>query len=175
LHCTRIAPVVCVYATFLNRAFDQVLMDVAMHRMQVTIVLDRAGVIGPDGPTHHGMWDLSLLGAIPGMRVAAPRGATRLRALLHEAVAHPGPSALRFPKGAPEHELPARGGIGTADLLVQHGMGGVLLLPVGPCAATAMVAAARPRPGRRKCHRPPVGCCPSTRPWSPRPTRSGSW
>jgi 1-deoxy-D-xylulose-5-phosphate synthase len=135
-------PVVCVYATFLNRAFDQTLMDVAMHRLPVTLVLDRAGVTGPDGPSHHGMWDLSLLGAIPGMRLAAPRDATRLRALLHDAVGHSGPSALRFPKGAPERELPARGGIGTADVLVQHGTGGVLLLPVGPCAAPALVAAA---------------------------------
>ncbi|GAA5115450.1 1-deoxy-D-xylulose-5-phosphate synthase [Pseudonocardia adelaidensis] len=135
-------PVVCVYATFLNRAFDQTLMDVALHRLPVTLVLDRAGVTGPDGPSHHGMWDLSLLGAVPGMRVAAPRDATRLRALLRDAVADAGPTALRFPKGAPERELPACGRIGTADVLARHGSGGVLLLPVGPCAAPALAAAA---------------------------------
>ena len=72
-------PVVCIYSTFLNRAFDQVLMDVAMHRQPVTFVLDRAGITGPDGASHHGMWDLAVLGIVPGMRVAAPRDATRLR------------------------------------------------------------------------------------------------
>src|SRR5690606_30206625 len=80
-------PVVAIYATFLNRAFDQVLMDVALHRLGVTFVLDRAGITGPDGPSHHGMWDLSLLGVVPGMRVAAPRDEATLREELHEAVA----------------------------------------------------------------------------------------
>ncbi|MDQ1684245.1 MAG: 1-deoxy-D-xylulose-5-phosphate synthase, partial [Frankiaceae bacterium] len=94
-------PVVCVYATFLNRAFDQVLMDVALHKLPVTFVLDRAGVTGEDGPSHNGMWDLSLLGVVPGMRVAAPRDATRLRELLREAVDYDGgPTALRFPKAS---------------------------------------------------------------------------
>ncbi|MGN6245529.1 MAG: 1-deoxy-D-xylulose-5-phosphate synthase, partial [Motilibacteraceae bacterium] len=80
-------PVVCVYATFLNRAVDQVLLDVAMHRLPVTFVLDRAGVTGSDGPSHHGMWDVSLLGVVPGMRLAAPRDEASLRELLGEAVA----------------------------------------------------------------------------------------
>ncbi|MGY2063636.1 1-deoxy-D-xylulose-5-phosphate synthase, partial [Nocardia gipuzkoensis] len=94
-------PVVAVYSTFLNRAFDQVLLDVALHRLPVTFVLDRAGVTGPDGPSHHGMWDLTLLGAVPGLRVAAPRDATRLRELLDEAVAdETGPTAVRFPKAS---------------------------------------------------------------------------
>src|SRR5581483_11900280 len=91
-------PVVAIYATFFNRAFDQVLTDVALHALPVTFVLDRAGITGPDGPSHNGMWDLSLLGVVPGMRVAAPRDAARLRAQLREAIAHPGPAAVRFPK-----------------------------------------------------------------------------
>ncbi|MGH3572415.1 MAG: 1-deoxy-D-xylulose-5-phosphate synthase, partial [Pseudonocardiaceae bacterium] len=107
-------PVVCVYATFLNRAFDQVLMDVALHHLPVTLVLDRAGVTGNDGPSHNGMWDLSLLGVVPGIRVAAPRDAPRLRVLLNEAIAHPGPAAVRFPKGAVGPDLPAIGRIGGA-------------------------------------------------------------
>src|SRR5581483_2911703 len=90
-------PVVALYATFLNRAFDQVLLDVALHKLPVTFVLDRAGVTGSDGPSHNGMWDLSLLGMVPGMRVAAPRDAANLVSLLGEAVAvSDGPTALRF-------------------------------------------------------------------------------
>ncbi len=135
-------PVVCVYATFLNRAFDQVLMDVALHRLPVTFVLDRAGVTGNDGPSHNGMWDLSLLGVVPGMRVAAPRDASRLRALLREAVKHPGPATVRFPKGAVGPELPGIGRIGGADLWARNGCGGVLIVAAGACARAAVVAAA---------------------------------
>lgn len=80
-------PAVCLYATFLTRAVDQVLMDVALHRLPVTFVLDRAGITGEDGPSHHGMWDLSLLGAGPGLRVGPPRDGARLRALLRAAIA----------------------------------------------------------------------------------------
>ncbi|MGH3784094.1 MAG: transketolase C-terminal domain-containing protein, partial [Pseudonocardiaceae bacterium] len=130
------------YATFLNRAFDQVLMDVALHRLPVTFVLDRAGVTGNDGPSHNGMWDLSLLGVVPGMRVAAPRDASRLRALLREAIKHPGPAAVRFPKGAVGPESPAIGRIGGADLLARNGCGGVLIVAAGACARAAVVAAA---------------------------------
>src|SRR5204862_495835 len=79
-------PVVALYSTFLNRAFDQLLMDVALHRQPVTVVLDRSGVTGSDGPSHNGMWDLSLLGIVPGIRVAAPRDAHSLREQLREAV-----------------------------------------------------------------------------------------
>ena len=111
-------PVVCVYSTFLNRAFDQVMMDVALHRLAVTFVLDRAGITGSDGPSHHGMWDLSLLGMVPGMRVAAPRDGEQLRLLLREAVAHrDGPAALRFPKADVGPALPAVGRLGSADVL----------------------------------------------------------
>jgi 1-deoxy-D-xylulose-5-phosphate synthase len=134
-------PVVCVYATFLNRAFDQVLMDVALHALPVTFVLDRAGVTGNDGPSHNGMWDLSLLGVVPGMRVAAPRDAVRLRAQLREAIAHPGPAALRFPKGAVGPDLPAIGRIGAADVLARTGCGGVLIVAAGACARSAVAAA----------------------------------
>ncbi|MCZ9344420.1 1-deoxy-D-xylulose-5-phosphate synthase, partial [Streptomyces sp. TRM76130] len=91
-------PVVCLYATFLNRAVDQIMMDVALHGLPVTFVLDRAGITGPDGPSHHGMWDLALLATVPGMRVAAPRDTVRLAELLDEALAvSDGPTALRFP------------------------------------------------------------------------------
>jgi 1-deoxy-D-xylulose-5-phosphate synthase len=134
-------PVVCVYATFLNRAFDQVLMDVALHALPVTFVLDRAGVTGNDGPSHNGMWDLSLLGVVPGMRVAAPRDAARLRAQLREAIAHPGPAAVRFPKGAVGPDLPAIGRIGAVDVLARTGCGGVLIVAAGACARPAVAAA----------------------------------
>ncbi|GIF68562.1 1-deoxy-D-xylulose-5-phosphate synthase [Asanoa ishikariensis] len=111
-------PVVCVYSTFLNRALDQVLMDVALHRLPVTFVLDRAGITGSDGPSHHGMWDLSVLGMVPGMRVAAPRDGDQLRLLLREAVAHRGgPAALRFPKADVGPALAAVGRLGSADVL----------------------------------------------------------
>ena len=92
-------PVVALYATFLNRAFDQVLMDVALHRAGVTFVLDRAGITGPDGPSHHGMWDLALLQVVPGIRIAAPRDAVTLREELREAVAvDDAPTVLRWSK-----------------------------------------------------------------------------
>jgi 1-deoxy-D-xylulose-5-phosphate synthase len=135
-------PVVCVYATFLNRAFDQVLMDVALHRLPVTFVLDRAGVTGSDGPSHNGMWDLSVLGIVPGMRVAAPRDGDRLRALLREAVDHAGgPTAIRFPKAEVSGQLPPVGRLGSADLLRGDPGAEVLLLPVGPLAEVALEAA----------------------------------
>ncbi|MFB9905967.1 1-deoxy-D-xylulose-5-phosphate synthase [Allokutzneria oryzae] len=138
-------PVVCLYSTFLNRAFDQVLMDVALHGLPVTFVLDRAGITGNDGASHHGMWDLSLLGLVPGIRVAAPRDEPQLRALLREAVSHSGPTALRFPKGHAGPELPARGRIGGADLLCGGRPGGVLMVVSGACVAAGLDAAARLR------------------------------
>ena len=101
-------PVVAVYATFLNRAFDQVLMDVALHRLPVTFVLDRAGLTGDDGPSHNGMWDLSILGVVPGVRIAAPRDGATLREELREAVAYEqGPTVVRFPKTPLGPDLPA--------------------------------------------------------------------
>jgi 1-deoxy-D-xylulose-5-phosphate synthase len=135
-------PVVCVYATFLNRAFDQVLMDVALHRQPVTVVLDRAGVTGDDGPSHHGVWDLAMLGVVPGIRVAAPRDAVRLRELLREAVAESrGPTVMRFPKAQTGAELTAVGRIGTVDVLRAHADAQVLVVAVGPLAAEAIAAA----------------------------------
>ena len=101
-------PVVAIYSTFLNRAFDQVIMDVALHKLPVTMVLDRSGITGPDGASHNGMWDLSMLGIVPGMRVAAPRDGTRLREELGEALdVNDGPTALRFPKGDVGEDIPA--------------------------------------------------------------------
>ena len=101
-------PVVAIYATFLNRAFDQVLLDVALHRLPVTFVLDRAGITGPDGPSHYGIWDMSVFGVVPGLRIAAPRDAATLRAELREAVAiDDGPTIVRFPTGSVPADLPA--------------------------------------------------------------------
>jgi 1-deoxy-D-xylulose-5-phosphate synthase len=135
-------PVVAVYATFLNRAFDQVLMDVALHRLPVTFVLDRAGITGPDGPSHHGMWDLSLLGAVPGMRVAAPRDAVRLRELLREAVTDiDGPTALRFPKARVGADIESIGRLGNAEVLFACSRADVLLVAVGPMGQLALEAA----------------------------------
>ncbi len=92
-------PVVAIYSTFLNRAFDQIMMDVALHKLPVTMVLDRAGITGSDGASHNGMWDLSMLGIVPGMRVAAPRDATRLREELGEALdIDDGPTAITVPQ-----------------------------------------------------------------------------
>ncbi|WP_051467895.1 1-deoxy-D-xylulose-5-phosphate synthase [Actinomadura oligospora] len=138
-------PVFAVYATFLNRAFDQVLMDVALHRLPVTFALDRSGVTGDDGASHNGMWDLSILSLVPGMRVAVPRDGTRLRELLRECVAiEDGPSAIRYPKGSVAADVPAVGKIGEMDVLARHdGANGtrVLLVVAGSLAATALEAA----------------------------------
>ena len=115
-------PVVAVYATFLNRAFDQVLMDVAMHQLGVTFVLDRSGVTGDDGASHNGMWDMSFLQVVPGLRLAAPRDATRLRELLREAVVvDDAPTVVRFPKGPPTDDIPTLDRVGDLDVLVRDG------------------------------------------------------
>ncbi len=137
-------PVVCLYATFLNRAFDQVLMDVALHRQPVVFVLDRAGVTGPDGPSHHGVWDTSILQAVPGLAIAAPRDATRLRAQLRQAMAQEdGPAVVRFPKGAVGDDVPAVGRVGGTDVLRQAERPDVLLVAVGPMATTGLQVAER--------------------------------
>ena len=138
-------PVVAVYATFINRAFDQVLMDVALHRAGVTFVLDRAGVTGTDGPSHHGMWDLSILQVVPHIRLAAPRDAKRLREELQEAVAiDDAPTVIRFPKGsvAPELEATRRTTDGV-DVLAEAPHQDVLIVAVGPMAHMAMDVRAR--------------------------------
>jgi 1-deoxy-D-xylulose-5-phosphate synthase len=133
-------PVVAVYATFINRAFDQVLMDVALHKAGVTFVLDRAGVTGPDGPSHHGMWDLSILQVVPHIRLAAPRDAKRLREELHEAIAiDDAPTVVRFPKGAVSPELDAvRRTEDGVDILCEAAHKDVLIVAVGPMAHLAM-------------------------------------
>ncbi|WP_432542598.1 1-deoxy-D-xylulose-5-phosphate synthase [Kineococcus sp. SYSU DK002] len=139
-------PVVALYATFLNRAFDQVLMDVALHRAGVTFVLDRAGVTGPDGPSHHGMWDLALLQVVPGIRIAAPRDAATLREELAEAVAvDDAPTVLRWPKGSVGDDVPAEHRLPDGvDVLTQAPEDGrdVLLVAVGALATTALEVAA---------------------------------
>jgi 1-deoxy-D-xylulose-5-phosphate synthase len=137
-------PVVAVYATFLNRAFDQVLMDVALHRCGVTFVLDRAGVTGNDGASHNGMWDLSILQVVPGLRLAAPRDGVRVQELLREAVTvDDAPTVLRIPKGAPPAEIPAVGKAGGADVLVRKGTRDVLVVGVGAMAGVAVGVAER--------------------------------
>ncbi|MBV9447061.1 MAG: 1-deoxy-D-xylulose-5-phosphate synthase [Streptosporangiaceae bacterium] len=139
-------PVVAIYSTFLNRAFDQTLMDVALHELPVTLVLDRAGVTGPDGASHHGMWDGSILQIIPGMRIAAPRDATRVAELLNEAVGFAGPAAVRFPKGNVGGEVEAVAKLGSMDVLRSPAAGlgaDVLLLGAGPMALTGLEVADR--------------------------------
>jgi 1-deoxy-D-xylulose-5-phosphate synthase len=137
-------PVVAVYATFLNRAFDQVLMDVALHKCGVTFVLDRSGVTGDDGASHNGMWDMSILQVVPGLRLAAPRDGARLRELLAEAVAvEDAPTVIRFPKGPPPADIEAVGKAGGADVLVRKGRKDVLIVAVGSMATTAVDVAER--------------------------------
>jgi 1-deoxy-D-xylulose-5-phosphate synthase len=138
-------PVVAVYATFLNRAFDQVLLDAALHRAPVTFVLDRAGVTGDDGPSHNGMWDLSVLQVVPGLSIAAPRDEPTLRALLREAVGtSTGPTVVRFPKGALPAPLPPVARRAGMDVLAEHGSTtDVLIVAVGAMAGTAVATAQR--------------------------------
>ncbi|MGW2297963.1 1-deoxy-D-xylulose-5-phosphate synthase [Streptomyces violaceorubidus] len=135
-------PVVAVYATFLNRAFDQLLMDVALHRCGVTFVLDRAGVTGVDGASHNGMWDMSVLQVVPGLRIAAPRDADQLRAQLREAVAvDDAPTLLRFPKESVGPAVPAVDRIGGLDVLHAADRPEVLLVSVGVMAPVCLGAA----------------------------------
>ncbi|WP_448060166.1 1-deoxy-D-xylulose-5-phosphate synthase [Cellulomonas hominis] len=136
-------PVVAVYATFLNRAFDQVLMDVALHRAGVTFVLDRAGLTGDDGASHNGMWDMAVLGAVPGLRLAAPRDEATLRSALRTAVdVDDAPTVVRYPKGAMVDPLPALETVDDVDVLARHDAAAdatrVLVVGVGPMAATAV-------------------------------------
>ncbi|QXQ15765.1 1-deoxy-D-xylulose-5-phosphate synthase [Skermania piniformis] len=138
-------PVVAVYSTFLNRAFDQVLMDVALLDQPVTFVLHRAGVTGPDGASHNGVWDLSLLGVVPGMRVAAPRDGATLREELAEALAvTTGPTAIRLPKGSVGPDIAAVQRVDGVDVLrlpPGDSSGDVLIVAVGPFAEVALAAA----------------------------------
>jgi 1-deoxy-D-xylulose-5-phosphate synthase len=141
-------PVVAVYSTFLNRAFDQVLMDVALHRAGVTFVLDRAGVTGDDGPSHHGMWDMAVLRVVPGLRLAAPRDEPTLRAALRAAVdVDDAPTVVRYPKGALPDEMPALEDLDGVHVLARHAAGAgassagrVLVVGVGAMAPVALAA-----------------------------------
>ncbi|WP_051970982.1 1-deoxy-D-xylulose-5-phosphate synthase [Kitasatospora azatica] len=141
-------PVVAVYATFLNRAFDQVLMDVALHKLGVTFVLDRAGVTGNDGASHNGMWDMSVLQVVPGLRLAAPRDAEQLKAQLHEALeVDDAPTVVRFPKGEVGPVVPAVEQLGGVDVLQRTQVPGrtgqqILLVSVGTMATACLDAAA---------------------------------
>src|SRR5690606_37537989 len=137
-------PVVAVYATFLNRAFDQVLLDGAMHRLPVTFVLDRAGITGPDGPSHYGIWDMSVFGVVPGLRIAAPRACASLRAQLREAVAvDAGPTIVGFPTGTVAADLPAVRRVGAVDVLAESARTDVLLVAVGSFAGLGVEVATR--------------------------------
>lgn len=135
-------PIVALYSTFLNRAFDQVLMDVALHRQGVTFVLDRAGITGPDGPSHHGMWDASLLGLVPGAYVTAPRDEPRLQAALDTAVTiSDAPSIIRYSKDPAPTSLPAVRAVPGAEVLWESPDAAVLLVAYGALAHTAVDAA----------------------------------
>ena len=140
-------PVVAIYSTFLNRAFDQVLMDVGLHKLPVTLVLDRAGVTGPDGASHHGMWDGSLMQLVPGMKIAAPRDAKRVAELLNESVeVSDGPTVVRFPKGKVGGDVEAVAKIGGMDVLREPAEGlapDVLLVGAGVMAMTGLEIADR--------------------------------
>jgi len=131
-------PVFAVYSTFLNRAFDQVLMDVALHRLGVTFVLDRAGITGPDGPSHHGMWDVGLAGLVPGLRLAEPRDRPRLHdALLQAVETDDGPTMVRFCKDKVPDDLPAVSRLGSLDVLVHAESPQVVVVGCGAMARTA--------------------------------------
>ncbi|UFU04793.1 1-deoxy-D-xylulose-5-phosphate synthase [Ruania halotolerans] len=140
-------PVVSLYATFVNRAFDQLLMDVALHRAGVTITLDRAGITGDDGASHNGMWDLALLRIVPGLQLAAPRDEATLRSALREAVAvSDAPTVVRYPKGALPEPLPAQSRMSGMDVLAREAGDGearVLVVGIGPFAATAVQVVSR--------------------------------
>ena len=136
-------PVVAVYATFLNRAIDQLLMDVALHRLGVTFVLDRSGITGPDGASHHGIWDLALLQAVPGIRIAAPRDAATLERALAEAIGvDDAPTVIRFPKGSIPQSIQAVGQLESGSELLRKSDGkAILIIGLGPFAQLAMEVA----------------------------------
>ena len=137
-------PVVAVYATFLNRAFDQLLMDAGLHKAGVTVVLDRAGVTGTDGPSHNGMWDMTICSVVPGLRLAAPRDGEQLRQALREAVeVSDGPTVLRFPKGDVAEPVARVRQLGSLDVLRETSADTVdlLIVGVGAMAPTAVSVA----------------------------------
>ncbi|WJZ18048.1 1-deoxy-D-xylulose-5-phosphate synthase [Corynebacterium guangdongense] len=144
-------PVVAIYSTFLNRAFDQLLMDVALLKLPVTLVLDRAGVTGTDGASHNGVWDMSLASVIPGIRISAPRDGVELTAQFREALSvDDGPTLVRFPKGGLPEPIEAQTRMSDGvDVLrysdsddEQEGVS-VLIVAIGAMAETALAAAGR--------------------------------
>jgi len=135
-------PVIAIYSTFLNRAFDQLLLDVALHKAGVTFVLDRAGITGDDGPSHHGIWDLALTGIVPNMHVGAPRDGARLKEILRACVEiSNAPSMLRFPKGAVPADIPALERIDGIDVLYRGAAPQVLIISIGSMAGMAIEVA----------------------------------
>ena len=135
-------PVIAIYSTFLNRAFDQLLLDVALHNAGVTFVLDRAGITGDDGPSHHGIWDLALTGIVPHMHVGAPRDGARVKELLRQCIAiDNAPSMIRFPKGAIPADIPALDRIDGIDILHRGDTNQVLVISIGSMAAMALEVA----------------------------------
>jgi 1-deoxy-D-xylulose-5-phosphate synthase len=132
---TGLHPVVAVYATFLNRAFDQVLMDVALHKCGVTFALDRAGVTGPDGASHHGMWDMSMLQLVPGLHLTAPRDGTRLRqALATSLEINDAPSVIRYSKDPLPADIAAVDQVAGLDILLRTEQPRVLVVAYGQLA-----------------------------------------
>jgi 1-deoxy-D-xylulose-5-phosphate synthase len=135
-------PVIAIYSTFLNRAFDQLLLDVALHNAGVTFVLDRAGITGDDGPSHHGIWDLALTGIVPHMHVGAPRDGARLKELLRQCIAiDNAPSMIRFPKGAIPADIPALERVSGIDVLHRGDTNKVLVISIGSMASMALEVA----------------------------------
>jgi len=135
-------PVIAIYSTFLNRAFDQLLLDVALHNAGVTFVLDRSGITGDDGPSHHGIWDLALTGIVPHMHVGAPRDGARVKELLRQCIAiDNAPSMIRFPKGAIPADIPALDRIDGIDILHRGDTNQVLVISIGSMAAMALEVA----------------------------------
>ena len=135
-------PVIAIYSTFLNRAFDQLLLDVALHNAGVTFVLDRAGITGDDGPSHHGIWDLALTGIVPHMHVGAPRDGARVKELLRQCIAiDNAPSMIRFPKGAIPANIPALERVDGIDVLHRGDTNQVLVISIGSMAAMALEVA----------------------------------
>ena len=135
-------PVIAIYSTFLNRAFDQLLLDVALHNAGVTFVLDRAGITGDDGPSHHGIWDLALTGIVPHMHVGAPRDGARVKELLRQCIAiDNAPSMIRFPKGAIPADIPALDRVAGIDILHRGGTNQVLVISIGSMASMALEVA----------------------------------
>jgi 1-deoxy-D-xylulose-5-phosphate synthase len=135
-------PVIAIYSTFLNRAFDQLLLDVALHNAGVTFVLDRAGITGDDGPSHHGIWDLALTGIVPHMHVGAPRDGARVKELLRQCIAiDNAPSMIRFPKGAIPADIPALERVDGVDILHRGDSNQVLVISIGSMASMALEVA----------------------------------